>query len=113
MNKKIDLNTEEYFALAVQNHKNNNIKLDEKFYNETLKANTNHEDAQNNLGILLNQLGQYQKALNCYEKAIQINPSHADAHSNLGNVSKGLGELKKAVSCYEKAIQINPNQENS
>ena len=113
MNKKIDLNTEENFALAVQNHKNNNLKLAEKFYNETLKANPNHADAQNNLGILLNQLGQYQKAVNCYEKAIQVNPGHADAHSNLGNIFKGLGELKKAVSCYEKAIQINPGHANA
>ena len=113
MNKKIDLNTEENFALAVQNHKNNNLKLAEKFYNETLKSNPNHADAQNNLGIILNQLGQYQKAVNCYEKAIQINPGHGDAHSNLGNIFKGVGELKKAVSCYEKAIQINPNHANA
>ena len=113
MNKKIDLNTEENFALAVQNHKDNNLKLAEKFYNETLKSNPNHADAQNNLGIILNQLGQYQKAINCYEKAIQINPGHGDAHSNLGNIFKGLGELKKAVSCYEKAIQINPGHANA
>ena len=109
MNEKKNLTTEETFALAVQNHKKNNLQVAENLYNETLKTNPNHVDAHNNLGIVLNELGEHQKAMSCYEKAIQINPNYAGAHNNLGNTLDELGEYQKAMSCYEKAIQIQPN----
>ena len=60
------------------------------------------------LGYFSN-LGEYQKAKECYEKAIKINPNYADAHYNLGVIFKELGENQKAKECYEKAIEINPN----
>ena len=109
MNKTKILNSEKNFSLALQNHKNNNLKAAEKLYRETLKANPNHADAHSNLGILLNQLGEHQKAVSCYEKAIEINPSHANAYNNLGNTFNYLGEHQKAVGCYKKVVQINPN----
>ena len=70
MNEKKSLTTEETFALAVQNHKKNNLRVAENLYNETLKTNPNHIDAHNNLGIILLQSGELQKAKSCFEKTI-------------------------------------------
>jgi len=110
MNEKKNLNTEETFALAVQNHQKNNLKVAENLYKETLKTNPNHVDAHNNLGIVFKELGELQKAVDCYQKVIQIQPDRVeDVHVGLGLVFKELGEHQKAISCYEKAIQINPN----
>ena len=109
MNEKKNLTTEETFALAVQNHKKNNLQVAENLYNETLKTNPNHVDAHNNLGIVLNELGEHQKAMSCYEKAIQIQPNFVNAHNNLGAVYFELGEHQKAIGCYKKVIQIEPN----
>ena len=39
MNKKNNLTLEETFALAVQNHQKNNLKVAENLYKETLKIN--------------------------------------------------------------------------
>ena len=83
MNKKKDLAINKIFALALQNHKKNNFQIAEKLYNEILKSSPYHEGAQSNLGILYNQLGKHQKAINCFEKAIQINPNSANAMSCL------------------------------
>ena len=41
MNKK-NLTIKETFALAVQNHQNNNFKIAENFYKEILEKNPNH-----------------------------------------------------------------------
>jgi len=109
MNKKKDLAINKNFALALQNHKKNNFQIAEKLYNEILKSSPYHEGAQSNLGILYNQLGKHQKAINCFEKAIQINPNSANAYYSLGVIFTQLGESQKAISYYEKAIQINPN----
>ena len=109
MNKKKDLAINKNFALALQNHKKNNFQIAEKLYNEILKSSPYHEGAQSNLGILYNQLGKHQKAINCFEKAIQINPNSANAYYSLGVIFTQLGESQKAINCFEKAIQINPN----
>ena len=109
MNKKKDLTIDENFALALQNHKKNNLQIAKKLYNEILKSNPYYEGAHSNLGILYNQLGKHQKAINYFEKAIQINPNNLAAYYNLGIILNELGESQKAISCYEKAIQISPN----
>ena len=113
MNKKKDLAINKNFTLALQNHKKNNFQIAEKLYNEILKSSPFHEGAQSNLGILYNQLGKPQKAINCFEKAIQINPNSANAYYSLGVIFTQLGESQKAINYYEKAIQINPNSANA
>ena len=42
----------------------------------------------NNLGVIFKELGEHQKAKECYEKAIEINPNYVDAHYNLGEYLK-------------------------
>ena len=62
MTKK-NLTTKETFSLAVQNHKKNNLQAAKKLYKEILKTNPNFEGAHNNLGNVLNELGEFQKYL--------------------------------------------------
>ena len=109
MNEKKNLTIKETFALAVQNHQKNNLRVAENLYKEILKINPNHASANNNLAIVFNALEEHQKAKSCFQKAIEINPNYVNAHYNLGNTLKELGEHKKAISCYEKAIQIEPD----
>ena len=59
MNKKKNLTTKETFALAVQNHQKNNLKVAENLYKKILKIDPNHVDSHNNLGILFEKLGKY------------------------------------------------------
>ena len=109
MNNKKNLTAEEIFALAVQNHQKNNLKVAENFYNEILKTNPNHFEAIHYLGVLLAQTKRFDLAKPLFHKAIQIQPNYVLTHNNLGNVLKELGEHQKAISSFEKAIQINPN----
>ena len=108
MNEKKNLTIEETFALAVQNHKKNNLQVAKNLYKTILKTNPNYAGVNYNLGITFKELEEYQKAISCYEKAIQINPNYADAHNNLGNILQELKELQKAKSCYEKLLNLDP-----
>ena len=109
MNKTENLTIKETFALAVQNHQKNNLKVAENLYKKILKTDPNHAFTHNNLGLVFQAFGEFQKARSCYEKAIQLNSNQADMHNNLANVLRELGELQKAMDYYEKSIQINPN----
>ena len=113
MNTGKNINIVEIFALAVQNHKKDNLKKAQELYNKVLKIAPNHMDAHNNLGVLFLKLKDYEKAKECFEKAIKISPSSVEAHSNLGIIFKRILKYEKAKECFEKAIQINPNFVNA
>ena len=57
---------------------------------------------------MLKELGEYQKAIGCYEKAIQIDPNYAHVYYNLGSILQELRQLQKAKKCYEKLLKLDP-----
>ena len=109
MNINKNLTIEETFNLAVKNHQESKTNIAQNLYNQVLKIDPNHTDANNNLGLIFQKLGENQKAIGCFEKAISINPNYTDAHNNLGTVFFELKEFEKAKNCYEKVIEINPS----
>ena len=108
-----NLTVNEIFNFAVKNHQQNKLQEATDYYKQVLKIDPNYAAANNNLGIIFKELGEYQKAKDCYEKAIEINPNYLDAHYNLGLVFRELRENQKAKECYDKSIKINPNYVNA
>ena len=109
MNENKDLTNEETFALAVQNHQDNNLKIAENLYNAVLKNDPNYAAAYNNLGVIFQSLEYFDKAIINYKKAITINPNQLDALNNIGLSFHQLRAYEKAVSYFERVIKINPN----
>lgn len=54
------------------------------------------------------QIGEYKKALNLYERAIEIEPNHFEAHFNLG-VHLFRMDFERAFSLLSKAVSLNPD----
>ena len=71
MNEKAS-SIKETFELAVQNQKKGNLIVAKDLYNKILNINPIHANAHCNLGVVLKELGEREKAKNCYEKAIEI-----------------------------------------
>ena len=53
--------------------------------------------------------GEYQKAINSYEKAIKINPYIMESHCNIGLVYEKTGEINKAFNSYQKVPKSDSN----
>ena len=51
-------------------------------------------EAHGNRGGALNELQQYQAALESLDQAIQLNPDYAEAHSNRGNALAGSSSIR-------------------
>lgn len=64
--------------------------------------------ANNNLGYVLIQLEEYEKAAEHCRVAIAINPGRYNAHKNLGLALQGLGHWKESVMCFVEATRLNP-----
>ena len=80
------INIRGLFEQAVENHKKKNFKLAKKLYQEIIQINPNLANANYNLGLVFQNLGEYEKAKKCYQKVIEINPKLANPYNNLGIV---------------------------
>jgi len=62
-----------------------------------------------NLGNLMFNKDEKEKAAEAYKKAIEQNPQHADAHFQLGMTYVGLARFKDAVSELETFVKLKPS----
>ncbi len=62
-------------------------------------------------GNVYDELGEYDKAIVCYEKAIEINPKYDAPYNGLGVAFSGKREYDTAIKWYLKAIDVNPKAE--
>jgi tetratricopeptide (TPR) repeat protein len=54
-------------------------------------------------------LGQYDEAIELYDKVIGIDPNYTGAINNKGIVLSDLGRYDEAIELYDKVIGIDPN----
>ena len=77
-------------------------------YTATLKKNPGCWMAHYNLGIVLSEQGEADKAIDHYRRAVVLRPDYAEAHYNLGRLLVERGQLADAIAHYERAAAINP-----
>jgi tetratricopeptide (TPR) repeat protein len=81
----------------------------ETLWRQTLARNPDCWLAHNNLGLLLDDEGHMEEAMEHYHKAIQLNPNFSEVRNNLGRALADQGRFDEAMVNFRKAIQIDPN----
>ncbi|WP_228052168.1 tetratricopeptide repeat protein, partial [Tychonema sp. LEGE 07199] len=54
-------------------------------------------------------LGDFEGALNSYDKALEFQPDYPEAWNNRGAVLNNLGRHEEAIAYYDKALEIEPD----
>ena len=57
--------------------------------------------------------GQYESALNSFEKAVSLNQNDPDLWNLMGIALRSLGRYNEAVNCFNKSLEIDPRDKNS
>jgi tetratricopeptide (TPR) repeat protein len=78
-------------------------------YRKALSVDPDHFDALHLLGVVHQQMGDSNSAVELIEHAISLSPENGSAHSNLGLAYRTLNLLDKADACFAKAVQLNPS----
>jgi tetratricopeptide (TPR) repeat protein len=61
-------------------------------------------------GYDFSNLGEYKKAIECYNRAIELDCNNIYAWNGKGLALYFLGEYEKAIECYENALQLSPDR---
>src|SRR5690606_1584007 len=63
------------------------------YYYKTIEIDCNYSLAWNNVGYVLEELGNHDEALKAYDKAIQLDPNYSSAWNNKGCTLDSLGRV--------------------
>jgi tetratricopeptide (TPR) repeat protein len=83
-------------------------KDDVALFSHAQAVTVNNYVALNNLGLIYDQTGQTDRALELFTGALTIKPDFAEALNNLGNLMRKKGFINEAIVCYRKALNANP-----
>lgn len=85
----------------------------EAIYREVLAGEDDTTDAQTDawhfLGLIMQQRGQFDQAIEFIERAILADPTRSTFYYNLGATFMAVEDLSSAAEAYDKACQLKPD----
>ena len=61
------------------------------------------------LGVAHLNIGEVERAIECFDKTIEMDPSNPDAHARRGTAMESLGDYNGAKKYLERALELKPN----
>jgi protein O-GlcNAc transferase len=96
------------FEQALRHHQSGDLALAENHYRQILQADPRHADAWHLLGVIAEQVGRHDLAVEYIGQALRLKPAFAEAYSNLGVALCEQGKLADAEACYQEALRLKP-----
>ncbi len=66
-------------------------------------------EVYHNRGLVYGDKGEYDRAIEDYNKAIELDPKYWESYMNLGFIYLKKGEYARALENYNKTVEINPD----
>ncbi|MFO0912081.1 MAG: protein kinase [Pirellulales bacterium] len=77
-------------------------------FHQSLEFNSSHPTTYMNLGVVANELGDFQASTNYYLKALELKPDYLKARLNLGISLSNHGDPMGALAQLRQAIRLHP-----
>jgi predicted O-linked N-acetylglucosamine transferase (SPINDLY family) len=97
------------FNDALQHHQAGRLAEAEQLYRQTLMVEPQHADTLHLLGVLANDVGRHDVAVELITKAIHLKKGVPAFHNNLGNAFVSLDRLDEALTHYKRALALRPD----
>lgn len=101
---------------GMAHHRAGRLQEATAIYRKVLTLDSRNPDALHLLGVIAQQVGDPQQAveyirlaIDCCNQAVPRIPSNPVAHNNLGEAYRALGRMSEAVACYEQALLLSPD----
>lgn len=96
------------FSMAVEYWKAGRIAEAQTIYRQVLGANPGHYYSLHHLGLIEQQLGQSERAVDLIRHCLAIKSDYAEAWADLGANLTALGRNSEALAACEQAINLDP-----
>ena len=100
--------TEENIDYAIKLHLKGNISEAIKYYKYFIDNGNKDSRVFCNYGLILQNLGDLEKAQQMMENAIHVNPNDILAHNNLAGILQELGKYDLAEEILNKCLELDP-----
>lgn len=97
---------------SVEKHESDAKKTEQSLKSEATR-NPQNASIWTQLGNIYFDSGQYEKAINAYEKSIKVNPHNPNVLTDLGVMHRRSRNPEKAIHFFDKAIAADPKHEMS
>lgn len=77
-----------------------------KFFNEAIEINSKDFATYNNKGVVLEKLGKYNEAIECYYKAIELKPDSLKFYLNISYVYILTDNFPKSLNYFDEGLKI-------
>jgi protein O-mannosyl-transferase len=84
-------------------------KDDLNLYKRGASVAPNNINAQNNLGNIYLETGDFEHGIAAHQKILRLNPRFVDSYFNLGLAYYNLGDMTQAQSYLQQAIALRPS----
>ncbi len=107
--RQLPRDAEAAVAAAAQHRRAGRLDEAAALCRDILAAAPDRADAGNLLGIVLNDQGAPEAALDCFRRVLAARPDHAEALYNMGAVLARQGRPDAAVESYRRALAVRPD----
>jgi len=98
--------------LSLNTYNRNSIWKDpQTLWQDVINKSPNNARAYNNLGVVFKDRGEFDKAIEQFEKSLNANRNYTAVYFNLGDVQYRLGNYDNAIAYLKQALRGNFNQE--
>jgi serine/threonine protein kinase/Tfp pilus assembly protein PilF len=94
------------FGLAGLGYSREEIGERVRWFQAAVAAHPENVGARNNLGNALQDRGDLDGAMACYEEALRLDPAFARGHFNMGIVLRDKGQLDAAIAACRKSLDL-------
>lgn len=94
---------------AIEHHQAGNLTEAIALYRSILKGNPTHPDALQMMGVIAQQMGKPELALNLIEASLASLPSYAQAWVNRAIVLRTLNRKEEALKSVQQALDLDPS----
>ncbi len=102
--------TAQQLDTAVQLHRAGRLDEAREIYRQVLAREPRHADANNLMGLVARQKGEFTAAIAHLQAAIAADATQAAYVANLAEAYRGMQRLPEAIAAYEQAIRLQPGE---